>query len=59
MIGSASVRKTLRCAVPCKIFSRISSRKPFDKAKVTINAATPIVMPSIAAIAVTRASRRF
>ena len=30
-----------------------------DKAKVTINAATPIVMPSIAATAVTRTSRRF
>ena len=58
VIGSPSARITLKCAVPCKIFSRISSRKAFDNANVTISAATPIVMPIIAAIAVTRASRR-
>jgi hypothetical protein len=45
--------------VPCKIFARISSRKPFANAVATISAATPIMIPSIAINAVTRARRRF
>jgi hypothetical protein len=38
--------------------SFISSRKPFDKANATISAATPMQIPSTAAIEVARASRR-
>ena len=38
--------------MPCRIFSFISSRKPFDKANVTISAATPMLIPRIAAIEV-------
>src|SRR6185295_5765814 len=48
----------LKCAVPWRILSFISSRKPFDKANATISAATPIQIPSTAANDVARAKRR-
>jgi hypothetical protein len=51
-------RESVTCAVPPRILSRSSSRKPLASASATMSAATPHAMPATAAAAVHFATRR-